>query len=162
VLDVNPNLLIVVEGDFWSTWFGATYRPVSLSVPGRLVYSPHNYSSTNGGVSSFASYDAFKAAMDGAWGGILTAGQAYTAPLWLGEFGTNHTTPQATWWPWIRQYIGDNDLDWCYWALNGTQGSGYGRTYGAEETFGVLNLDWTDAASTSFLADLQALMPPAR
>ena len=159
VLGVNPNLLIIVEGNFWSTWFGASYRPVNLSVPNRLVYSPHDYSSTNGGVASFATYAAFKAALDSAWGYIVTTGQAYTAPLWVGEFGTNHTTPDPVRWPWIQQYLTEDDFDWCYWALNGTQGSGYGRTFGAEETFGVLDVQWASPASASFLGDLDALMP---
>jgi endoglucanase len=123
------------------------------------VYSPHNYSSSNGGVASFATYADFKAALDSAWGYVITTGQAYTAPLWVGEFGTNHTTPSATWWPWIEQYLTDDDLDWSYWAINGTQGSGYGRTFGAEETFGVLDTTWDAPASTDFLANLQALVP---
>ncbi|HEY3594565.1 MAG TPA: glycoside hydrolase family 5 protein [Polyangiaceae bacterium] len=159
VLERNPSLLVIVEGNFWATWFGATYRQVHLSVPDRLVYSPHNYSSTNGGVASFASYDAFKSALDSAWGYIVTEGQPYTAPVWLGEFGTNHTSPSPVWWPWIEQYVTEKDLDWCFWALNGTQGSGYGRTFGAVETFGVLNAQWTDTASPSFLGALQALAP---
>ncbi len=159
ILEENSSLLIIVEGNFWSTWFGASYRPVNLSVANRLVYSPHNYSSSNGGVGSFTDYSAFKAAMDSAWGFIITENQAYTAPLWLGEFGTNHTTPSPVWWPWIRQYISDNDLDWAVWALNGTEGSGYSRTFGAEETFGVLNTEWNGAATDNFLSDLQAMMP---
>jgi endoglucanase len=159
VLGVNPDLLIIVEGDFWSTWIGANGTPVTLSVPNRLVYSAHNYSSSNGGVASFATYAAFKAALDSSWGYVVTAGQTYTAPMWVGEFGTNHTTPSAVWWPWIQQYLAENDFDWCYWAVNGTEGSGYGRAFGAEETFGVLDTTWTAPASSDFLAALQALAP---
>ena len=48
---------------------------------------------------------------------------------------------------------------WCYWAVNGTEGSGYGRTFGAEETFGVFDTTWTAPASSDFLASLQALVP---
>ena len=110
-------------------------------------------------VASFATYADFKAALDSAWGYAITAGQAYTAPLWVGEFGTNHTTPDPVWWPWIQQYLTDNDLDWCYWAVNGTEGSGYGRSFGAEETFGVLDTTWTVPASADFLSSLQALAP---
>jgi endoglucanase len=159
ILSVNPDLLIIVEGNFWATWFGASYRPVKLGVDDRLVYSPHNYTSSNGGVASFASYDAFKAALDSAWGYIVTEGHPYTAPLWLGEFGTDHTTPNPTWWPWIQQYMAEKDLDWAVWAVNGTQGAGYGRTFGADETFGVLNPQWTGPASDSYLSALRALMP---
>jgi endoglucanase len=172
IQQVNPNLLIIVEGNFWSTWFGATYRPVVLSVANRLVYSPHDYASTNGGAASFADYNAFKAAMDSAWGYIDNPGHAYTAPLWVGEFGTNHnavdidaagpdasTDPSARWWAWIRQYLADNDIDWAVWALNGTQGSGYGRTFGAVETYGVLNTAWSAPAPAPFVHALQALQP---
>jgi endoglucanase len=159
VLERNPNLLVIVEGNFWATWFGASYRPVHLAVANRLVWSPHNYTSSNGGVASFANYAAFKTKLDSDWGYLVTEGQPYTAPVWLGEFGTNHTSPSPVWWPWIEQYITEKDLDWSFWALNGTQGKGYGRTFGAVETFGVLDTQWADAASASFLAALQALIP---
>jgi len=161
ILGVNPDLLIIVGGNFWSTYFGASYRPLSLNVADRLVYSPHNYSSTNGGIDSFATYAAFKAALDSGWGYIVNQGQAYTAPLWVAEFGTNQTAPSPVWWPWFQQYLTEGDLDWCIWAVNGTQGSGYGRTFGAVETFGVLDLNWAAPASETFLIDLQALMPAA-
>ncbi len=157
---VNPNLLIIVEGDFYATWFGASYRPVQLSVANHLVYSPHNYASSNG---TFTDYTSFAAAMDAAWGYIVNEGQPYTAPLWLGEFGTNHNnvpTDAATdWWTWIRQYMADKDLDWSVWALNGTEGRGYGRTFGAEETFGVLDTTWSAPAPAPYIASLQALQP---
>ncbi|HZU81469.1 MAG TPA: cellulase family glycosylhydrolase [Polyangiaceae bacterium] len=172
ILQVDPNLLIIVEGDFYATWFGASYRPVHLAVPNRLVYSPHNYSSSNGGAASFADYDAFKAAIDSAWGYLLTEGQPYTAPVWLGEFGANNTSPDSTpndtdaaptagarWWIWIRQYMTEKDVDWAVWALNGTQGRGYGRTFGAAEGFGVLSVDWNSPAPQPFLTALQALQP---
>lgn len=156
---INPDLLIIVEGNFWATWSGASYRPVTLGVANHLVYSAHNYASTNGGVGSFASYDAFKAALDTAWGYTISDGHPYTAPLWVGEFGTDHTTPNATWWPWIQQYIREKDLDWSAWALNGTQGSGYARSFGAVETFGVLNAQWTASAAEGYTSALQALIP---
>jgi endoglucanase len=172
ILKVNPNLLVIVEGDFWATWFGASYYPVVLNVANRLVYSPHNYASSNGGAASFANYAAFKAAMDSAWGYLVTAGQPYTAPVWVGEFGASNTSPDtdaadldaasdpnAAWWIWIRKYLADNDFDWAVWALNGTEGPGYGRTFGAQETYGVLETDWSTAAPHPFIAALQALQP---
>lgn len=175
ILQVNPNLLIFVEGDFWATWFGASYRPVTLSVPNRLVYSPHNYASSNGGAASFADYAAFKTAIDSAWGYLVTPGQPYTAPVWVGEFGANQTSPDddaadlatltdpnAKWWIWIRQYLADNDFDWAVWALNGTQGAGYGRTFGAAEGYGVLATDWSTPAPQPFISALQALEAPTQ
>ena len=172
ILQVNPNLLVIVEGDFYATWFGANYRPVKLAVDGRLVYSPHNYSGSNGGAASFTDYAAFKTAIDMAWGYLVTEGQSYTAPVWVGEFGASQsspdtdasdldaaTSPGAKWWIWIRQYMTDLDLDWSVWALNGTQGPGYGRTQGAPEGFGVLTPDWKTPAPQPFLSALQAMQP---
>ncbi len=169
---INPNLLVIVEGNFWATWFGASYRPVRLDVANQLVYSPHNYSSTNGGAASFADYAAFKTAMDSAWGYIVTPGQAYTAPLWVGEFGASHASVDIDaaasdaavssndlWWSWIRRYLAENDIDWAVWALNGTQGRGYGRAFGAEESFGVLNTMWNGPAPAPYIGALQALQP---
>ena len=172
ILAINPSLLVIVEGDFYATWFGATYRPVQLNVPNRLVYSPHNYAGSNGGAGSFANYAAFKAALDSAWGYLITENQPYTAPVWVGEFGANNTSPNSTssdldgatdanaeWWVWIRQYLADNDFDWAVWALNGTEGPGYGRTFGAQETFGVVETDWVTPAPQPFISALQALQP---
>jgi endoglucanase len=176
LLAINPSLLVIVEGDFYATWFGANYRPVQLNVPNRLVYSPHNYAGSNGGAASFANYAAFKAALDSAWGYLITENQAYTAPVWVGEFGADNTSPDSTssdldggtdggtnpnasWWVWIRQYLADNDLDWAVWALNGTEGPGYGRTFGAQETFGVVETDWITPAPQPFISALQALQP---
>jgi len=146
---------------------------VSRNVANRLVYSPHNYSSSNGGASSFANYAAFKAALDSAWGYIITGSQPYTTPVWVGEFGTNNTSPDdvasdldafagdpsAAWWTWIRQYLADDDLDWAVWTLNGTEGDGFSRTYRATETYGVLMPDWSTPAPQPFIAALQALQP---
>jgi endoglucanase len=171
ILQANPNLLIVVEGDFWASWFGANYHPVTLAVDHRLVYSPHNYAAS-GGVASYADYAAYKAAMDSNWGYLVTDGKPYTAPVWVGEFGANQNSPDtdasdldaaaspsANWWIWIRQYMTDLDLDWSVWALNGTQGPGYGRVAGAPEGFGVLAPDWKTPAPQPFIAALQAMQP---
>ncbi|HEY4016991.1 MAG TPA: glycoside hydrolase family 5 protein [Polyangiaceae bacterium] len=170
---VNPNLLIIVEGNYYATYLGASYRPVHFTVPDHLVYSPHNYDGSNGGAASFADYAAFKAVMDQNWGFVITPHTAYTAPLWVGEFGASNTSPDTTppdlpnltdpnakWWVYIRQYIIDNDLDWSVWSLNGTQGSGYGRTFGAPETFAVLMPDWTTPAPAPYLQALQAMQAP--
>lgn len=48
-------------------------------------------------------------------------------------------------------------MNWAYWPLNGTQGPGYGRTAGSEESFGVLNMTWNAPANATHLSQLQAL-----
>jgi endoglucanase len=154
ILEINPSLLIMVEGPDWASWLGASYRPIVLDVPERLVYSVHKYSFDYDG-----DCPAWVASMDASAGYVLTPGMPYTAPLWLGEFGINHHNTSHPWWTCLLTYMADKDLDWSYWALNGTQGPGYNRTDGAEEGYGVLDTAWNAAANPTHIEQLQALQP---
>lgn len=154
ILAINPNLLIMVEGPDWAGWVGASFRPIVLQTPERLVYSVHKYSFDYGGDCA-----AWTTDMDNAAGYVLNPGMPYTAPLWLGEFGINHNDTTNAWWTCIQQYIADKDLDWSYWALNGTQGPGYGRTDGSVEGYGVLDTTWSQPANTVHADQLRALQP---
>lgn len=162
VLATAPSWLIFVEGIRYATDLrGAYQRP--LSFPGRLVWSVHDYSWFHSGVTS---YEALHEALGKQWGFLLTQGQPYTAPVWVGEFGTAHT-PEGTgsdtdangrWFGWFARYLREADIDWAYWALNGTQARGTGRVLGAEEDFGILDPRWRGPAldeHTGRLQDLQ-------
>lgn len=172
VLSVNPNLLIIVEGiNYALDLTGIANLPVKLSIPNRLVYSAHDYSFDHNGVTSET---ALFAALDNAWGYIITPGQPYTAPVWVGEFGNCHTSSSCItgfWLSGFRDYLDQHDLDWSWWAINGTEARGTGRTFGAEETYGILNPYWSAPAitselntppSTNLLAVLQTVMQPAQ
>ncbi|KAH3757012.1 glycoside hydrolase family 5 protein [Pelomyxa schiedti] len=163
VLNVNPSLLIFVEGlNYALDLTKVATSPLTLSVPGRLIYSAHDYSWDH--VTN--SYSIFSSELDEAWGFIMKSNESYTAPIWLGEFGTCHsssdcvddTTGQGRWFQMIRQYITENTLNWGYWAIDGTQSSGTGRTYDAEESYGVLNMQWSGPASQDLLSALQEIM----
>lgn len=165
LLKLNPNLLVMVEGLNYSTDFGGVYTdPLQLSVAGRLVYAPHDYAWFHTGITSYAD---LKTALGNQWGFLLTQGKPFTAPVWVSEFGTCHsgpdciagTTAQGLWFAAIRQYLTDADIDWAYWALDGTQASGSGRTLGAEETYGVLDRAWQKPALPALQAALAALQP---
>jgi endoglucanase len=159
VLGANPSLLVIVEGiNYANDLHGAYSQPVSLAVANRLVYSAHDYSWDH---PNLQSYGDLKTALGNAWGYVLTQNQSYTAPLWVGEFGTEHSDASvgSLWFTGIRQYLTDADIDWSYWAINGTQATGTGRTFGAEETFGVLDRTWTMSALPALTAGLQALQP---
>ena len=163
ILKLNPNLLIFVEGLNYSTDFGGVYTdPLQLSVAGRLVYSPHDYAWFHNGLSSYAE---LKTALGNKWGFLLVQGKPYTAPVWVSEFGTCHTgadcidgaTGQGLWFAGIRQYLREADIDWAYWAWNGTQARGTSRTYGEEETYGVLDRTWQKPALPALQTALGAL-----
>jgi endoglucanase len=114
ILNVNPNLLIFVEGVrydpagpashggvYWpggnlsgvAHAAGARSQPVAiqLDVPDRLVYSAHDYGPEIAAVpwcqlgSTATTPDACFAVWDQTWGFIAKEG---IAPVWVGEFGT--------------------------------------------------------------------------
>lgn len=97
----------------------------------------------------------------------------------MGEFGTCHTQssclkssapgPYGFWLQDLLQYFAQNDVDWSYWALNGTEATGTSRQFGAEETFGILDPYWNSPAvpdelvpppSVNLLGMLQTVIQP--
>ena len=204
VLTVDPSWLIFVEGpdsstDLSAVWDGDGGRglPLSLCVNGKpvhqLVYSPHAYQWE---VNS-SSIDALTADVDAHWARILTPNQPYTAPLWVGEFGGCDTRPSCTaihatncpaarlpqctgnFFEYFTQYLAASDLDWSYWAFNGTRSDGganiwpdpFARANLVERTTwtwfqpsvrGVLDVTWrTDGATrrSGLLPRLQCIQP---
>jgi endoglucanase len=165
VLGVNPALLVFVEGlNYANDLTGAYSLPVQLAVGNRLVYSAHDYAFDHSGLASAAALDT---TLGDNWGYLLAQGKAYTAPVWVGEFGTCHTSDtcvadtsgQGLWFGALTQYLANADIDWSYWAVNGTEARGAGRTLGAEETYGVLNLAWSAPASAPLATALAAIAP---
>jgi endoglucanase len=170
VLGVAPRFLVFVEGlSFAGDLSGAYTNPIldaDLPVAHRLVYEAHNYSNY---VPNLTSYAQLKTALGNAWGFLLTQNMTFTAPVWVGEFGTcntadscvssTNTMDQGFWFQSIRQYLTEADIDWSYWPLNGTEASGTSRTLGATETYGILAPDWQTPSRQSLLTALQMLQP---
>jgi endoglucanase len=141
VHQINPNLLIFVEGvagnvdytgvtggQVWgSLWAGnltgVATRPVTLNVPNKVVYSPHEYSTAGAGSPPWLTDSHFPGFMPGiwrtAWGYIAEQG---LAPLWIGEFGANFAgggnTIDNAWISGLCNYIIANKVNYAYWALN--------------------------------------------
>ena len=138
ILRTNPNLLIFVEGtdsvdgkaDFWGgNLAGVRRSPVRLSVPDRVVYSPHVY-----GPSEFQQ-PWFNAATTPvslianwrqSWGFINESGMA---PVWIGEFGTlndeasvvsNMPGSEGQYFNTLISYLQSHpEVGWSYWGING-------------------------------------------
>lgn len=207
ILSVNPNLLIfvegvrtdpagpIVEGTRQSYWPGGNLmgvgnpgdgrlapRPLTLSVPNRLVYSAHDYGpDISKGLpwcqlgSTALTPDACRSVWDQTWGYIARDG---IAPLWIGEFGTpdghkpgdmtspqdctdvNDVNPQGNWFSYLVQYIEDLGLSWCYWAINGTQSLAPGRDSSNPDWYGVLDPSWTAVASRPMMRRLRNIQVP--
>ena len=143
VLAADPNALVFVEGigetpnpagGFDSTWWGgdlalAGQFPVTLSSPGHVVYSAHDYGPTlfqQTWFNSSTTAASLAAVWDKFWGYLY---KQNTAPLWVGEFGTGNNAAdvqsttagsQGQWFSSLVSYIGANRwMGWTYWALNG-------------------------------------------
>jgi endoglucanase len=168
VLGENPNLLVIVEGVRWGVdLHDAIRRPIQLSQPARLVYSPHDYGYYHP-TALLANFAALKQTLGFLWGYLINQDQSYTAPVWLGEFGTCHgstedcvdgSADQARWFNNLRRYLAEADFDWSYWALNGTQTTGTTRTLGAEEAYSVLDTSWAAPTGGGLVGALQSIEP---
>ena len=131
-------------------------------------------------------YPRYEQAVEEHWGFVVEggAGDNYTAPLFISEFGTCHggleciqevvATPTPTdveggrsitmdigkWFSFVTRYLRRKDLDFAYWALNGSTCKGTSRESGAEEGYGLLNMCWNAYVYPPLLEALQALQAP--
>jgi len=164
---VAPHWLVFVEGLNYATDLtGAATHPIVLPVPNRLVYEAHNYVFD---ASYNVDYAVFSAALTAAWGYIVNGTDTLPpTPVWVGEIGTCHGNTTACvdgpvglglWWQQLHTYLVTNQLDWGYWAMDGTQSTGAGRTWGAEETYGILNMTWDGIANLPLLTSLISMLP---
>jgi len=163
--EVSPEVLIICEGPgFAADLTGVARHPVRLERPGKVVYSLHDYSWFHPQGQPRAAYLEQMHRV----GGYLLSEQM--APLWIGEFG-NDTRSMAgfsgVWWNNFEAWVTENDVDWCWWALNGTQPRGtvpvVGRhrsDWGDPEGFGLLAPDWRGVANPGVLDILKQMIPP--
>lgn len=159
VLATNPDWLIFVEGvqsvggnNYW--WGGnlmaAGEYPVRLNVPGRLVYSAHDYPSTVSGQPWFNAPDYphnLPAVWDKYWGYLA---KNNIAPVYIGELGTKlETESDRRWLTALTSYLGTGAtaFHWTFWCLNANSG----------DTGGILNDDWTtvNTAKHNYLVPIQ-------
>ncbi|MEK4324664.1 cellulase family glycosylhydrolase [Paenibacillus sp. FSL R7-0312] len=148
ILAANPNWLIIVEGietnvqgNSSSYWWGGNLTgvrnyPVTLTVPDRVVYSPHDYGPGVSPQTWFSAADFpnnLPKLWDDTWGYIS---KEQIAPILAGEFGgrsVDTLSVEGKWQNALVSYIGQNNLYWTYWSLNPNSG----------DTGGLLLDDWT-------------------
>lgn len=164
IQSVNSNLLIFVEGvSYAGDLSGVSSLPVSLTVANHLVYEAHDYGYWYSKLTGMSDYES---KINPKWGYLITGNNPQ--PFWIGEFGTCNTADTCVtssnnndngyWFVLITTYLKAHNVDWSYWAINGTQAKGSGRTWGAVETYGVLNTSWNGSALPELTSSLQTLM----
>ncbi|PRY68561.1 endoglucanase [Glaciihabitans tibetensis] len=162
VLAINPRVLVIVEGierqsNGSSTWWGGGLSgvktaPVTLDLPGQVVYSPHDYPASVYEQKWFsaANYpDNLTTVWDANWGYIAKSG---IAPVLLGEFGTTlQTRSDEQWLAALVNYLGDTGISFAYWSFNPNSG----------DTGGLVQDDWVTPQAAK-LAALAPLLGPSQ
>lgn len=162
ILTENPNWLIIVEGveknvpgqQLTGHWWGGNLEgvrnyPLRLSVPNKLVYSPHEYGP---GVFNSPWFDepTFPQNLFNRWQkGFFYIVNEKIAPVWIGEFGGRQVDTSSKEGIWQRQlvdFIGKNNLGFAYWSWNPN----------SSDTGGILLDDWktVDTAKQNLLKQL--------
>jgi endoglucanase len=119
ILAVNPRVLIGVAGVtkcVWSDCVGpAVARPVKLSAPDKVFYTPHFYN-----VYKWWPNVDFTAYMDECVGNVVRAG----LPVIVGEWGYNEgESSDMRWLADFTAYLNAVGIENCmYWALNENAG----------------------------------------
>ena len=163
--EISPDVLIICEGPGYAADLaGVARHPVRLERPGKVVYSLHDYSWFHPREQPRAAY---LEQMHRAGGYLLSE---RIAPLWIGEFGIGTGSLagfSGVWWNNFEAWLTENDVDWCWWALNGTQPRGtvpvVGRhrsRWGDGEGFGLLAPDWRGVANPQVMDILRTMIPP--
>ncbi|MET0402647.1 MAG: glycoside hydrolase family 5 protein [Cystobacter sp.] len=163
ILAENPELLIIVEGIGYHGgayyWWGGNLRgarehPVRLSVPGRLVYSAHDYPESISAEPWFQNKHAtgypanLPAVWDAAWGFLV---KEERAPVWVGELGTKlQTESDRQWLEALTHYLAERRVGFAFWSLNPN----------SSDTGGLLQDDWTTVHAAKRMLLAPALAPP--
>ncbi len=161
ILEVNPDVLIVVEGvekvgtdGYWwgGNLSGARDLPINLSNPAKLVYSAHEYGPEVHVQPWFESAE-FPGNLQGIWdshfGFLMNESLGH---VFIGEIGIKD--PEAfegksnVWFQTFLEYMGPS-YSWTFWCWNPNSG----------DTEGILDYDWLTPKQWKLDAISQYLAP---
>jgi endoglucanase len=149
ILQVDPYALIFVEGigihqgSYY--WYGGelqdvAHAPMTLAVPGRLVYSPHEYGPSVYPQTWFT-VPTYPSNLPDIWTlhwGFIA--ERSLAPVVVGELGAPQTgfDTGGTWQRAILSFLAYHNIGFVAWALNPT----------SSDTGSVFQSDWTTVNAT--------------
>lgn len=151
ILDINPNLLIMIEGieiypididansnyesqdsaDYYFCWWGGNLRgvkdyPIDFGTPERnaqIVYSPHDYGPSVYAQPWFSKDFTFESLKADCWDdNWFYIYECETAPVLIGEWGGFMQGDNLKWMTMLRQLILENQLHHTFWCFNANSG----------------------------------------
>lgn len=151
VLDINPRLLILIEGieiypkdlsknadyasqdsaDYHFCWWGGNLRgvrdyPIDFGSPERnaqIVYSPHDYGPDVYQQPWFSGGFTYESLQEDCWNdNWLYIHREGIAPLLIGEWGGFMREPNLLWMTFLRQLIAEEGIHHTFWCYNANSG----------------------------------------
>ena len=127
----------------------AFYFPIQVPNPAKLVYTGHIYPFS--APIADLPYDEFDYTMNVLQSFVEKPGYDYSAPFWMGEFGTGSDSEK---YQKIYKFLKDHDLDWAYWPIDGYQ---FGKN--DNEGYGIFENDFKTIRHPWKVQQLQEIMP---
>ncbi|CAN6279072.1 unnamed protein product [Urochloa humidicola] len=160
-----PRALVILGGLSYDTdlsFLAARPVGVSFAAEGKLVFEVHWYgfSDARAWEAQNANEVCARAARDleRRAGFLLDRG----FPLFLSEFGADLRGGDVRgnrYFPCAAAVAAERDLDWAYWALQGSYALRQGVA-GMDEVYGVLDWSWSRPRNATLLPRIQALQRP--
>ncbi len=150
ILDINPHVLIVVEGiqiyptnlasnnftstndaDYYNTWWGGNLMavkdfPIDFGDETRnkqVVYSPHDYGPLVYEQPWFSGGFTYDSLYNDAWHDYwLYIAEDDIAPILIGEWGGFMSGDNLKWMEYLRDLIGKENLNHTFWCYNANSG----------------------------------------
>ncbi|KAG5539602.1 hypothetical protein RHGRI_019965 [Rhododendron griersonianum] len=158
----NPNVLVIVSGVSFDTNLGfLKNRSLEANVSNKLVYEAHWYSFGNPTEKWLNQTNGYCGNVTQSFlgqSGFLGSGPS-PVPLFLSEFGVDQTggnEAQNRYLGCLLGLVAERDLDWAWWALQGSYMLREGKV-DAGEDYGVLDFNWESVRNSSILKKLQLI-----
>ncbi|KAM7269222.1 hypothetical protein ACFE04_024719 [Oxalis oulophora] len=162
---INPNALVILSGLKYDKTFSFLHdKWLNISFTRKLVFEVHHYGVTDGQNWKNNSPDEMCARTLNSmkWDSLFLIDKGY--PLFFSEFGAPEAGDNINdnrFMNCFLSMLAEYDLDWNLWTLFGSYYIRQG-TVDLEESYGLLNRNWSDIRNTSFLQRIQAIQPPFR
>ncbi|KAI4368467.1 hypothetical protein MLD38_017023 [Melastoma candidum] len=162
VHSANPDVLVIVSGlNYDKDLSFLKSKPLSLSFSGKVVYEVHWYGFSDG--SAWQNGNPNEVCGNVVNNMLRLSGYLLQqSPLFLSEYGLDQRGTNVNDNRYISCFMGtaaEFDLDWAYWTLVGSYYLREGVA-GSDETYGILNKDWSGARNPSILQKISSLQLP--